>query len=149
MLLICGFGFWMVEMASAVVISDTQPWKDLKVNLCSVGFSFVWCFILMWSGYPHIVRLMLMRLRRLICGSWWPTRRDASRWWCMIVEWKYKTMLFYFLAFLLEMGKYAWCFDFCKFGMNSEFDSILLDYSRQCATLDTWKKLQSLAEVGL
>lgn len=32
--------------------------------------------------------------------------------------------------------------------MGSEFDGILLDYSRQCATLDTLNKLKNLAEVG-
>ena len=32
---------------------------------------------------------------------------------------------------------------------NSEFDGMLLDYSWQCATLDTMGKLIKLAEVGL
>lgn len=32
--------------------------------------------------------------------------------------------------------------------MISEFDGVLLDYSRQCATVDTLNKLNKLAEVG-
>lgn len=31
----------------------------------------------------------------------------------------------------------------------SEFDGLLLDYSRQCATVETLQKLLKLAEVGL
>lgn len=41
-----------------------------------------------------------------------------------------------------------WFSYFCIFFLHSEFDGILLDYSRQQATLETKEKLFKLAEVS-
>ncbi|KAL0438554.1 UNVERIFIED_CONTAM: Glucose-6-phosphate isomerase, cytosolic [Sesamum latifolium] len=72
-------------MASSALISETEPWKDLKV---------------------HVDDIKKTHLRELMCD----TKRCES--------------------------------------MMVEFDGILLDYSRQCATLDTLNKLKNLAEAA-
>ncbi|TQD90160.1 hypothetical protein C1H46_024324 [Malus baccata] len=72
-------------MASSVLISDTQPWKDLKA---------------------HVEDIKKTHLRNLL--------NDVKR----------------------------------SQAMTVEFDGLLLDYSRQCATVETLQKLLKLAEAA-
>lgn len=112
-----------------------------------------------------LCRPMLRTLKRTIYVIWWMMLCAPKLWWCMIILLNLEASLILLYMFLFRtVLNMEYINDFvlnisilCK-KLNciisvcaiicSEYDGILLDYSRQQATLETIGKLFKLAEVA-
>lgn len=128
-------------MASSSLIYETGAWKDLKVNskFHLLGFFDLfrcacWRSILVHFHQAHVEDIEKIHLRDLMS--------DTVR--C-------KSMIMYDIPkFEFKIGLYAvtCVYLFLITISYSDFDGVLLDYSRQRANFDTLNKLHNLAKVS-